>query len=142
MYLVGNSSIWLLRQVLLGAKYSTPADMWSLACMVFELVTGDVLFDPRSGKDYERDEDHLALFMELLGRIPRRVATSGRYARRCFNRAGELRHIKSLRFWPLDRVLIEKYHLPVEEARPPRLSLLEQQFCDPMLERWLVMVLC
>lgn len=41
-------------QVLLGAKYSTPADMWSLACMVFELVTGDLLFDPRSGKDYDR----------------------------------------------------------------------------------------
>lgn len=41
-------------QVLLGAKYSTPADMWSLACMVFELVTGDLLFDPRSGRDFER----------------------------------------------------------------------------------------
>lgn len=34
---------------------------------------GDLLFDPRSGRDYERDEDHLAQFMELLGRMPRRV---------------------------------------------------------------------
>ena len=47
---------WLfgLLQVLLGAKYDTAADMWSLACMVFELVTGDLLFDPRSGRDYDR----------------------------------------------------------------------------------------
>ena len=41
--------------------------------MVFELVTGDLLFDPRSGDGYDRDEDHLAQFIELLGRMPRRV---------------------------------------------------------------------
>lgn len=59
--------------MILGAKYSTPADMWSLACIAFELATGDLLFDPRSGDEYDRDEDHLALFMELIGRIPKKV---------------------------------------------------------------------
>ena len=59
--------------MILGAKYSTPCDMWSFACMVFEMVTGDVLFDPRAGDDYDRDEDHLALFIELVGKIPRKV---------------------------------------------------------------------
>ena len=43
-------------EVILGAKYSTPCDMWSMACMVFELVTGDLLFDPRAGDNYDRDE--------------------------------------------------------------------------------------
>ncbi len=41
--------------------------------MVFELATGDFLFEPRTGPDYDRDEDHLALMMELLGRMPRQV---------------------------------------------------------------------
>lgn len=59
--------------MLLGSKYDTAADMWSMACMVFELVTGDFLFDPKSGRGYDRDEDHLALIIELLGKIPKKV---------------------------------------------------------------------
>ena len=43
-------------QVIIGAKYDTSADMWSMACMVFELITGDLLFDPREGDGYDRDE--------------------------------------------------------------------------------------
>lgn len=43
-------------EVILGSKYSTPADLWSFACICFELATGDVLFDPHSGENYDRDE--------------------------------------------------------------------------------------
>lgn len=60
-------------EVILGAKYDTAADMWSLACVVFELVTGDFLFEPKSGPGWDRDEDHVALMIELLGKMPRRV---------------------------------------------------------------------
>ena len=35
--------------------------------MVFELVTGDYLFDPRRGKTYKKNDDHLALIEELIG---------------------------------------------------------------------------
>ncbi len=62
-----------------------------------------------------RDEDHLASFMELLGRIPRK-AIAGKYAREYFNRHGELRHIKRLHFWGLDSILVEKYNLPQQEV--------------------------
>ncbi len=55
--------------------------------------------------------------IELLDHIPRSVATSGRYAREVFTREGRLRHIHRLNFWPLDRVLEEKYKLPREEVR-------------------------
>lgn len=41
--------------------------MWSLACTVFELVTGDYLFEPKKGRNFTKNEDHLALITELLG---------------------------------------------------------------------------
>uniref|UniRef100_A0A5B7AF13 non-specific serine/threonine protein kinase n=1 Tax=Davidia involucrata TaxID=16924 RepID=A0A5B7AF13_DAVIN len=103
-------------EVLLGSKYSTSADLWSFACICFELATGDVLFDPHSGDNYDRDEDHLALMMELLGMMPRKIALSGRYSREFFNRYGDLRHIRRLRFWPLNKVLMEKYKFSEQDA--------------------------
>lgn len=103
-------------EVLIGAGYGPPADVWSVACMAFELVTGDYLFEPRSGKYYSRDEDHLAHVVELLGHIPKSVALSGKYSREFFNRKGELRHIQDLKFWSLQCVLTEKYDWSEEEA--------------------------
>ncbi|KAI4334303.1 hypothetical protein L6164_019013 [Bauhinia variegata] len=103
-------------EVILGSKYSTSADLWSFACICFELATGDVLFDPHSGENYDRDEDHLALMMELLGMMPRKIALGGRYSREFFNRYGDLRHIRRLRFWPLNKVLMEKYDLSEQDA--------------------------
>jgi serine/threonine-protein kinase SRPK3 len=103
-------------EVILGAKYGTSADMWSLACIMFELLTGDLLFDPHSGKAWDRDEDHLAMMYELLGGFPRKMARSGKRASDYFNKRGELRHIHHLKFWSLREVLIDKYLFKRKDA--------------------------
>lgn len=104
-------------ETIINAGYDTSADIWSLACMVFELATGDYLFDPKASDEYPRDEDHLALFIELLGPMPKDLISRGRRSTTYFNRRGELRHIKSLRYWPLAEVLLQKYHMHAIEAR-------------------------
>jgi hypothetical protein len=61
--------------------------------MAFELATGDYLFEPHSGEDYSRDEDHIAHIIELLGPIPIETAHSGRYSREFFNKRGDKNNI-------------------------------------------------
>jgi hypothetical protein len=47
-------------EVILGINYSETVDIWSFACMIFEMLTGDFLFEPRKGANYSKSDDHLA----------------------------------------------------------------------------------
>jgi len=118
-------------EVIIGAPYQTSADIWSLACMTFELATGDYLFDPKAAEEYSRDEDHLALYIELLGRIPRKLIERGKHSKQYFTRNGELKHIKSLRFWGLDDVLKKKYKMNPVAARNFASFLMPMLNLDP-----------
>ena len=62
----------------------------SLCLQAFELLTGDYLFEPHSGEEYSRDEDHLAHIIELLGPIPKHIALSGKYSKEFFNKRGNI----------------------------------------------------
>ena len=84
---------------------------------VFELITGDYLFDPQSGTRYGKDDDHIAQIIELLGPFPKNLSKSGKWSQEIFKSSGELRNIHRLRHWALPDVLHEKYHWSQEESR-------------------------
>ena len=115
-------------EVLLGINYNETSDIWSLACIIFELATGDFLFEPRKGDTYSKNDDHLAQIIELLGKMPKNFALSGCDSYKYFNKKGKLKRIKSLVYYPLKNVLVEKYHFKENEAQA--LS----DFMMPMLE--------
>jgi serine/threonine-protein kinase SRPK3 len=48
------------------------------------------------------------------------VWSKGRYCSEYFNREGQLRNIRQLRYWPLEDVLRDKYGFSRREVRGPR----------------------
>jgi len=80
--------------------------------LIFELVTGDYLFDPKKGKTYRKNDDHLALISELIGE-PRDL----KWLNTCdafedfYSPKGKLKRIKNFKKWPIYNVLTEKYRV-------------------------------
>eukprot|EP00668_Euglena_longa_P008300 GGOE01009986.1.p1 GENE.GGOE01009986.1~~GGOE01009986.1.p1 ORF type:complete len:715 (+),score=150.96 GGOE01009986.1:58-2202(+) len=119
-------------EVIVRNGYHTSADVWSFACMVFELLTGDFLFDPQESEYIDRDEDHLALIVELLQtqpQVPGCLHAKG--SNEFINSQGYLRHINHLKFWDLKSVLHEKYKFRKEKAAEIADFLLPMLSIDP-----------
>ena len=115
-------------EVLIGVNYNETSDIWSLACIVFELVTGDFLFQPEKGDTFTKNDDHVAKFIYTLGKMPKNFAKRGEYYNKFFTKEGKLRRIKNRKFIGLKDILVKKYHFKEFEAQ----SL--SDFLLPMLE--------
>ena len=58
--------------------------------MIFELITGDFLFEPKRGQYYDKDDDHLAQMIELLGGLPKNSTLAGRHVKKYFGKNANL----------------------------------------------------
>lgn len=96
---LSNSTVGMLVQtreyrspeVLFGIDLNCRSDLWSLGCMVYELITGDFLLNPKRKTRVEREMDieHVAMIGQILGPVPPRIARgSGRFLHRYFDSNG------------------------------------------------------
>ena len=115
-------------EVILGINYNETSDIWSLACMLFELATGDFLFEPRKGETFSKNDDHLAQIIEAVGKMPKNFALSGLDSYKYFDKNGKLRRIKNLIYFPIKEILVKKYNFKEKEAQA------FSDFLMPMLE--------
>uniref|UniRef100_A0A1A9ZQZ2 non-specific serine/threonine protein kinase n=1 Tax=Glossina pallidipes TaxID=7398 RepID=A0A1A9ZQZ2_GLOPL len=115
-------------EVILGNSYSYSADIWSTACMAFEIATGDYLFDPHACKSCTKDEHHLALMIQMLGAVPPDLIYRGQHGLNYFSSYDSLRCKTKLKPRSMTDLLIANYSWQPDEARK------FSEFLLPMLE--------
>jgi serine/threonine protein kinase len=81
-------------EVILMCNYDYKADVWSLACTAYELLTGSLLFDPEKDKHHSTDYHHIYWIMELLGDIPKSLLLKAKNASEFFHSSGKFKEKK------------------------------------------------
>jgi serine/threonine-protein kinase SRPK3 len=109
-------------EVILGCKYDCSVDIFSMGCMVFELLTGDFLFycSEDVHGNYEQTDDHLALMLEAMDadHMPSRLVKQGTRGRNYCTSTGALKRLPSrmLKPWNLFGLLHVKHGLDRDTA--------------------------
>lgn len=57
-------------EVILGCKWLPIVDIWSVGCIYFEMLTGNILFDPEKDEEYGTDTHHLYWIHQLTNINP------------------------------------------------------------------------
>ena len=86
IYTYIQSRFYRAPEVILGAKYGMAIDMWSLGCILAELLTGYPLFP---GED---EGDQLACIIELEGMPPQKLLDQSKRARNFISSKGYPRY--------------------------------------------------
>ncbi|KAJ9448820.1 serine-theronine protein-kinase [Diplonema papillatum] len=118
-------------EVLLGVQALTPRiDTWSLACVIFELLTGDFLFDPKRQSEVDIDIYHWMLFQQILEPFPieHLQTLSGKYTSRYFSSSGTFR-FQQLQRYTFPQFIVAKYTVMTADEAEVLVD-----FIGPMLE--------
>ncbi|QRV78159.1 Serine/threonine-protein kinase [Ceratobasidium sp. AG-Ba] len=96
-------------EVILGHPWDTGVDIWSLGCLIIELLTGSALFAINPFLEgWTEDEDHLAQMTDVLGvSFPVDMLNRSRDRSDSFKEDGTFIHAAMLRHpaWALQKIL-------------------------------------
>jgi len=83
---------------ILVGKSSFANDIWALGCTFYELLTGEILFNPDKDKEFNRDHYHLKLINETCGDFNPSFLKSTKLWKNYFDSKYKLKFTENLEF--------------------------------------------
>ena len=83
-------------------------DIWALGCSLYELLTGDFLFDPHGDKECTTDYYHLEMMIDLCGNFSKSCIRETKYYKSFFDRKGRLQDKKFIKTESIEEQLKRK----------------------------------
>jgi serine/threonine-protein kinase SRPK3 len=88
-------------EVILKHKYDEKVDIWSIGCLFYELLTGDILFNPKKKKNLSRDRSHIVEIIKSLGKIPNEIIKNSKKKKVFFKNNGLIKGLDNINYNPL-----------------------------------------
>ena len=98
-------------EVILEYKYNECCDMWSVGCIIYELLTGNILFNPDKTPRANSDRHHIYDMICILGRIPDYILNQSHKKDLFFKKNGLLKYTYDIKYHSLNKLLMNKLNV-------------------------------
>ena len=107
---------YLPPEIILNSDYNETIDIWAVACIIFELATGEPFFNAEKDTNFTEKENHLLKFFEILGNIPDKLIKRMINPKIYFDKLKKLTQQKNINRINILDLLKYKFHFKDEEA--------------------------
>ena len=91
-------------EILIRTQYDCKCDMWSVGCATYEMLTGELLFDPDDSEDIDRE--HIKLITQTVGDFTVDQKLKSRKKEMFFENDGCVKDVKKLNFFSIVNKLL------------------------------------
>ncbi len=95
-------------EILLEYNFNETCDIWSVGCVMYELLTGSILFNPDKKLRFCRNRHHVYDIQSILGLIPKHLLEQAKKRNVFYRKNGMLKGIDKLKYMPLSEFIIDK----------------------------------